>query len=169
MRRRPAAVFIRAAFFSSRLAVNGEAVGRPGEGLRPPFSLIGTTETAALRQPWRRPATRRRRSSLVHFFGTGLPDDRCVVERIGELVVNRAKRRVTLAGHPLRLIAAEYRLLRALSLDAGGVATYETLMRRIWGEQGGGNMAALRRAVTKLRRKLDDDARKPRYVIGERG
>ena len=89
--------------------------------------------------------------------------------RVGELALDRAKRRVTLAGRPLRLTATEYRLLHALSLDAGGVATYETLMRRVWGEKGGGNMEALRSAVTKLRRKLGDDARKPRYVIGERG
>ena len=90
--------------------------------------------------------------------------------RIGELVFDRAKRRVTLAGRPVRLTATEYRLLHALSLDAGGVATYDTLMRRIWGDrEGGGNMEALRSAVTKLRRKLGDDAKKPRYVIGERG
>ena len=30
-------------------------------------------------------------------------------------------------------------------------------------------METLRSAVTRLRRKLGDDARKPRYVIGERG
>ena len=49
------------------------------------------------------------------------------------------------------------------------MATYETLIRRIWGDREGGNVAALRSAVAKLRRKLGDDARKPRYVIGERG
>ena len=103
------------------------------------------------------------------FFRTGLADDPYVAERSGELVFDRAKRRVTLAGRPLRLTITEYQLLRALSLDAGGVATDETLLRRVWGEQGGGNMEALRSAVTKLRRKLGDDARKPRYVIGERG
>ena len=104
---------------------------------------------------------------LVHFFGSGLVDNRHVVDRIGELVVDRAKRRVTLAGRPLRLTATEYRLLHALSLDAGGAPTCETLMRRIWGQKGSGNMAALRRAVTKLRRKLGDDARKQRQIIGE--
>ena len=89
--------------------------------------------------------------------------------RIGDLAFDRAKRRVTLAGQPLRLTATEYRLLHALSLDAGGVATYETLLHRVWGEKGGGNMEALRSAVTKLRRKLGDDAKNPQYVIGERG
>lgn len=76
---------------------------------------------------------------------------------------------MTLAGRVLRLTATEYRLLTALSLDAGGLAIYETLLRRVWGEKGGGNMEALRSAVAKLHRKLGDDARKPRYVIGERG
>ena len=88
---------------------------------------------------------------------------------VGELALDRSNRRVTLAGRALRLTATEYRLLDALSLDAGGVATYETLIRRVWGEKGGGNVEALRSAVAKLRRKLGDDARKPRYVIGERG
>ena len=88
---------------------------------------------------------------------------------VGELALDRSNRRVTLAGRALRLTATEYRLLDALSLDAGGVATYGTLIRRIWGEKGGGNVEALRSAVAKLRRKLGDDARKPRYVIGERG
>ena len=49
------------------------------------------------------------------------------------------------------------------------MATYETLIRQVWGEKGGGNVEALRSAVAKLRRRLGDDARKPRYVIGERG
>ena len=89
--------------------------------------------------------------------------------RIGELILDRSKRRVTLAGRPLRLTATEYRLLHALSLGAGGVTSYETLLRWIWGDRGGGNLHALRSAVARLRHKLGDDAKKPRYVIGERG
>ena len=52
---------------------------------------------------------------------------------------DRAKRRVTLAGRPLRLTATEYRLLHALSLDAGGATTYESLLRRVWGGRDGAN------------------------------
>ena len=90
--------------------------------------------------------------------------------RVGELAFDRSKRRVTLAGRALRLTKTEYRPLHTLSFDAGGgVATYETLLRWVWVGKGGGNMEALRSAVKNLRRKLGDDARKPRYVIGERG
>ena len=89
--------------------------------------------------------------------------------RLGELAIDRATHRVTLAGRPLRLTAIEYRLLNALALDAGGVTTYETLRRRVWGESAASNPQAVHSAVRKLRRKLGDDARNPRYILGERG
>ena len=88
--------------------------------------------------------------------------------RVGELAIDRVKRRVTLAGRPLRLTAIEYRLLHALSLDAGGATTYAALQRQVWGE-GKGSPDAVRSAIRKLRRKLGDDARNPKYVLGERG
>ena len=40
--------------------------------------------------------------------------------RLGDLVIDYALRRVTVAGHPVRLTATEYELLRVLSLDAAG-------------------------------------------------
>ena len=40
---------------------------------------------------------------------------------------------------------------------------------RVWGDLGGSNPQAVHNAVRKYRRKLGDDARKPRYVLGERG
>ena len=59
--------------------------------------------------------------------------------------------------------------MHALSLDAAGVVAYETLMRQGWGEKDEGNEEAPRSVATRLRRKLGDDARKPRYVIDECG
>ena len=51
---------------------------------------------------------------------------------------------------------------------AGGATTFEALQRRVWGP-GRGDPQAVRSAVTKLRRKLGDDARNPKYILGERG
>ena len=65
--------------------------------------------------------------------------------RLGELEIDRAKHRVTLAGRPLRLTATEYRLLHALSLDAGGATTYEALQRRVWGPGRGGSAGGQKR------------------------
>ena len=88
---------------------------------------------------------------------------------LGDLAVDRATRRVTVAGRPVRLTAIEYKLLHTLSLDAGGATTYETLRRRVWGDRGGANRETMRNAVRKLRRKIGDDARNPRYILSERG
>ena len=88
---------------------------------------------------------------------------------LGDLAIDRAKRRVTMAGRPVRLTAIEYRLLHALSLDAGGATSYESLQSRVWGDRGGSNPQAVRSAVRKLRSKLGDDASKPRYILNERG
>ena len=88
---------------------------------------------------------------------------------LGDLAIDRAKRRVTVAGRPVRLTATEYRLLHALSLDAGGATTYESLLRRVWGGRGSANPQAVRSAVRKLRRKLGDDTGRPKYILTERG
>ncbi len=88
---------------------------------------------------------------------------------LGDLAIDRATRRVTVAGKPVRLTAIEYRILHTLSLDAGGATTYETLQRRVWGDRGGANPQTMRNAIRKLRRKLGDDARNPKYILSERG
>ena len=88
---------------------------------------------------------------------------------LGELAIDRATRRVTVAGRPVRLTAIEYKLLHALSLDAGGATTYETLQRRVWGDRGGANPETVRNAICKLRQMIGDDARNPRYLLSERG
>ena len=89
--------------------------------------------------------------------------------RLGALVIDRAKGRVTVAGRAVRPTAIEYRLLEALSLDAGGATTCESLQRRVWGERGGTHPQAVRSAVRRLRRKPGDDKGKPRYILNERG
>jgi len=88
---------------------------------------------------------------------------------LGDLAIDRARRRVTVAGRPVRLTAIEYKLLHTLSLDAGGATTWEALVRRVWGDRGGANPQAVRNAIRKLRRKIGDDARNPRYILSERG
>ena len=86
---------------------------------------------------------------------------------LGDLTIDYAERRVTLAGRPLPLIAMEYRLLAELSANAGRLLTYEHLLERVWGEKSSGDVRPMRTIVSKLRRKLGDDADNPAYIFTE--
>ena len=86
---------------------------------------------------------------------------------LGDLTIDYAARRVTLAGEPLHLTATEYGLLAELSAHAGRVLTYEQLLERVWGEKGDGDVRPMRTIVSKLRRKLGEDGEHPRYIFTE--
>ena len=86
---------------------------------------------------------------------------------LGELTVDYAERRVTLAGRPVQLTAIEYGLLFELSVNAGRVMTYDRLLRRVWGLRSSGDSRRVRTAAKQLRRKLGDDANNPIYILNE--
>ena len=88
---------------------------------------------------------------------------------LGDLTIHYGQRRVTLAGRPVQLTATEFELLRALSINAGWVMTYDVLLRQVWGRMESGDFQPVRTFVKKLRRKLKDDASNPLYIFNERG
>ena len=57
---------------------------------------------------------------------------------LGGLAVDYEARRVTVDERPVRLTATEFKLLRLLTLNAGRVSTYESLIRRLWSQPDGG-------------------------------
>ncbi|MCY3886914.1 MAG: response regulator [Chloroflexi bacterium] len=85
----------------------------------------------------------------------------------GELIIDYAERRVTLAGRLVELMALEYRVLVELSANAGRIVTQEQLLQRVWGERSGGDTRPMRTVVSRLRRKLGDDAKNPTYLFTE--
>ena len=85
----------------------------------------------------------------------------------GNLVIDFAQRRVTLGDHPVQLVALEYRMLAELAANAGQVLTYEHLLEEVWGEKRGSDVRPMRTIVSKLRRKLGDDADRPTYIFTE--
>ena len=86
---------------------------------------------------------------------------------LGDLTIDYAERRVTLAGRPVQLTAIEYGLLFELSVNAGRVLTYDRLLRRVWGLRRSGDSRRVRTAAKQLRRKLGDDANNPTYILNE--
>ena len=88
---------------------------------------------------------------------------------LGELTIDHDRRRVMLAGRALELTVTEYNLLRVLALNAGRVATHDTLLRQVWGGRNYGDPKLVRAFIKKLRQKLGDDANAPAYIMTERG
>jgi len=85
----------------------------------------------------------------------------------GDLLVDYAERRVSLAGLPVRLTDLEYRLLVDLCTHAGRVRTHAELLRAVWGPAHPGRSGAVRTVVKQLRRKLGEDADRPTYIFNE--
>ncbi len=92
------------------------------------------------------------------------PLEPCVV---GDLVVNFARRRITLGGRAVELTDIEYRVLAELAADAGRVVIHADILRRVWGPAHAGGTGPVRNIVKNLRRKLGDGAENPTYIINE--
>jgi DNA-binding response OmpR family regulator len=88
---------------------------------------------------------------------------------LGDLGINFAERRVTVGGQPVALSATEYKLLYELAIHAGRVLTHDQLLQRVWGSEYEGETGLLRSFIVLLRRKLGDDARRPRFIFTEPG
>jgi two-component system KDP operon response regulator KdpE len=87
----------------------------------------------------------------------------------GELVVDLARRRVILAGQEVQLTPTEFDLLRVLVVNAGKVLTHHQLLRQVWGAGYESESHMLRVNIHNLRRKLEPDPSRPRYIVTEPG
>ena len=90
---------------------------------------------------------------------------------LGGLTIRYDQRRVNVADRPLELTVTEYELLRVLSLNAGRVVTYSSLLHQAWGgrNRDSGDPKLVRAVVKRLRGKLGEDAARPAYILNERG
>ena len=73
---------------------------------------------------------------------------------VGELLIDRAARRVTVGGAPVLLAAKEFELLVKLAGEPGRVFTKEQLLREVWGFRSLGRTRTLDSHASRLRRKL---------------
>ena len=89
---------------------------------------------------------------------------------IGDLVLDPVGHTVTRSGQVLRLSRTEWGLLRELMSNAGRVLTHQHLFRAVWsGRAFGDAQQYLRVYVARLRRKIEPDAVRPRYIHTEPG
>ncbi|MEA2641966.1 MAG: two-component system, OmpR family, response regulator VicR [Chloroflexota bacterium] len=89
--------------------------------------------------------------------------------RIGDLVVDRSRRRVTLGGDELQLTPTEYRLLSTMASRPDEVFTRDELAQRVWGYQDASSGRAIDVHIRRLRVKLDSGPVPPPPIISVRG
>jgi two-component system KDP operon response regulator KdpE len=89
--------------------------------------------------------------------------------KIGELEIDLVRRRVMHAGEEIPLTPTEYDLLRLLVTNAGKVLTQREICRQIWGTGYAEQAHILRVNISNLRRKIEPDPSRPRYIKTEIG
>jgi DNA-binding response OmpR family regulator len=75
--------------------------------------------------------------------------------QLGDLVVDRATRQVSMSGEPVALSPREFAVLDVLASRAGSVVTKDELLRTVWGDEQAATRNAVEVYVGYLRRKLD--------------
>lgn len=87
----------------------------------------------------------------------------------GDLKVDFASRLVFRVDNQVHLTPLEYKLLITLIKNAGKVLTHRFLLREVWGPQDSQENHYLRVFVASLRRKLEEDPARPRFILTEQG
>ena len=89
--------------------------------------------------------------------------------RQGELVVDLTTKQVWRGDKLIHLTPTEFKLLVVMMQRAGEVITLEELVSAVWGEQYTDEIGYVRRYVWHLRKKVEPDPEKPRFIHNERG
>ncbi|MGH9339486.1 MAG: response regulator [Acidobacteriota bacterium] len=89
--------------------------------------------------------------------------------RTGGLTVDLAARRVFVEDQEIHLTPIEYRLLATLVHHSGRVLMHRFLLSQVWGPGSVGQTHYLRVFMANLRRKIEADPARPRYLLTEQG
>jgi DNA-binding response OmpR family regulator len=85
------------------------------------------------------------------------------------LSIDFEARRVSLAGADVQLSPLEFKLLERLVANADRVLAAQELLQAVWGPGYADADESLRTAIARLRRKIEPDPDRPRYLITVRG
>lgn len=104
------------------------------------------------------------RVGLRHLSGA---TDSCF--RSGELVLDFDRAQVTVRGEAVRLAPKEFDLLKYLAQHSDRLVTNEVLLRNVWGVGYEDNVASLRVFVHNIRKKVEQNPSRPRYLLTIQG
>jgi two-component system, OmpR family, KDP operon response regulator KdpE len=84
-----------------------------------------------------------------------------------DLEIDFERRTVSTTGRPVRLTPKEFELLRQFVIHRGKTLSHRWLLQTVWGPDYGEEMESLRVLINQLRRKIELNPRRPRYLITE--
>ncbi|MDI9257159.1 MULTISPECIES: response regulator transcription factor [Flavobacterium] len=87
----------------------------------------------------------------------------------GNCVVDLTSRVLKVNGETVKLTATEYNLLNLLIKNDGRVLTHQYILKEIWGQSYADQTQYLRVFVAQLRKKIEEDANRPKFIITESG
>jgi two-component system, OmpR family, response regulator MtrA len=89
--------------------------------------------------------------------------------RIGELVIDRSRRRVTLGSEPIQLTPTEYRLVSALASRPDEILSRDELATLVWGYQDASSGRTIDVHIRRLRVKLSSGPVAAPAIVAVRG
>jgi len=96
------------------------------------------------------------------------PPSEPVVE-VGELTVDLEKKAVLRSGERVQVTPTEFELLALFVRNEGKLLTHSAILRAVWGPAYGDESHYLHVYVSQLRRKIEPDPARPRYLLTEPG
>ena len=97
------------------------------------------------------------------------PTDDVPIITFGDVTVDLSAHVVTRSGEQVRLTPTEWRILELLVHNRDKLVTRETLLSEVWGPQYTTDTGYLRLYIAQLRKKLEAEPAKPRYLLTEPG
>jgi len=89
------------------------------------------------------------------------------IVRFGDVEIRVAARRVLVGANEVRLTPKEFELLRFLISNDDIALPHERILQAVWGPGYGNEVQYLRVFVKQLRKKLEPDPARPRYILTE--
>jgi len=88
---------------------------------------------------------------------------------IGDLVIDRESRQVSMRGKPVHLTTSEYGFLQLLARNPGKAFSRADIIRALWDESPAGSERAIDVHAHNMREKLENDPKNPEYLLTVRG
>lgn len=91
------------------------------------------------------------------------------IASFGNVSIDLVSRVVKVNNEILKLTATEYTLLILLFKNDGRVLTHQYILKEIWGNSYSDQTQYLRVFVAQLRKKIEEDPNRPKYIVTESG